>query len=167
MAKGPIYLLVATYPSKDAAEADYEAVWKLHHTGRIGDLRRRGRHARRRRQDPRPQAREDHAARRLDGHRRGRGDRPGVPSGDDRHCAAVGAWPAVWSPTWEGHVAQAGARTSASISSPGRRRWWSSARSSSRTCSATPCTSAERVEEHEIQADAGVLEDTIKDAGAD
>ena len=28
-------------------------------------------------------------------------------------------------------------------------------------------TSAERVEEHEIQADAGVLEDTIKDAGAD
>jgi uncharacterized membrane protein len=28
-------------------------------------------------------------------------------------------------------------------------------------------TKAERVEEHEITADAGVLEDTIKDAGAD
>jgi uncharacterized membrane protein len=35
-AQGPIYLLVATYPNQDAAEADYEAIWKLHHTGRVG-----------------------------------------------------------------------------------------------------------------------------------
>jgi uncharacterized membrane protein len=34
--KGPIYLLVATYPNADAAEADYESVWKLHHAGTIG-----------------------------------------------------------------------------------------------------------------------------------
>ncbi len=34
--KDPIYLLVATYPSKEAAEADYESIWKLHHTGRVG-----------------------------------------------------------------------------------------------------------------------------------
>jgi uncharacterized membrane protein len=34
--KGPIYLLVATYPNKDSAEADYESIWKLHHTGRVG-----------------------------------------------------------------------------------------------------------------------------------
>jgi uncharacterized membrane protein len=36
MAEGPVYLLVATYSNEDQAHADYESVKALHHTGVVG-----------------------------------------------------------------------------------------------------------------------------------
>jgi uncharacterized membrane protein len=166
MAKGPIYLLVATYPNDDAARADYEAVWKLHHTGRVGTY------------DAALVTRD--AKGKVHIHKREKPTQHGAWTG-----IGVGAVVGLVFPPAIIATAAAGGLAGGLIAhlSKGMSRkqvkdigeHLESGQAALvvigpevlKDVLGDAVTSAERVEEHVIEADAGVLEATIKDPGAD
>jgi uncharacterized membrane protein len=164
--RGPIYLLVATYPNEDAAQADYESVWKLHHTGRLGTY------------DAAVVTRD--AEGKVHVHKREKTTQHGAWTG-----IGVGAVLGLVFPPAIIVTAAAGGLAGGLVG----HLWKGMSRKQMHDLGeqldsgqaalvvigpevlkdvlGDAVTSAERVEEHEIQADAGVLEDTIKDADAD
>ena len=164
--KGPIYLLVATYPNKDAAEADYESVWKLHHTGRVGTY------------DAAVVTRD--AEGKVHVHKREKTTQHGAWTGIGVGAvlglvfppaiivtAAVGGLAGgLVGHLWKGMSRKQMHDLGEQLDS-GQAALVVIGPEILKDVLGDAVTSAERVEEHEIQADAGVLEDTIKDAGAD
>ena len=165
-AKGPIYLLVATYPNKDSAEADYEAIWKLHHTGRVGTY------------DAALVTRDDNG--KIHIHKREKPTQHGAWTG-----VGVGALVGLVFPPAMIVTAAAGGLAGGLVAhlekgmsrkqvkdvgehlESGQAALVVIGPEMLKEVLGDAVQSAERVEEHEIQADAGVLEDTIKNAGTD
>jgi uncharacterized membrane protein len=164
--KGPIYLLVATYPNEDAAEADYEAIWKLHHTGVVGTY------------DAALVTRDEKG--KIHIHKREKPTQHGAWTG-----VGVGALIGLVFPPGMIVTAAAGGLAGGLIAhlekgmsrkqvkdigdhlESGQAALVVIGPGLLKEVLGDAVQSAERVEEHEIQADAGVLEETIKDAGAD
>jgi uncharacterized membrane protein len=162
--KGPIYLLVATYPNKDAAEADYEAVWKLHHTGHVGAY------------DAAVVTRD--AGGKVHVHKREKTTQHGAwtgigvgavlglvfPPAIIATAAAGGLAGGLVGHLWKGMSRKQMHDLGEQLDS-GQAALVVIGPEILRDVLGDAVTKAERVEQHEIQADAGVLEDTIKDAG--
>jgi uncharacterized membrane protein len=164
--EGPIYLLVATYPNKDAAEADYESVWKLHHTGRLGAY------------DAAVVTRDDKG--KVHVHKREKTTQHGAWTG-----VGVGAVLGLVFPPAIIATAAAGGLAGGLVG----HLWKGMSRKQMHDLGehldsgqaalvvigpeilkdvlGDAVTQAERVEQHEIRAEAGVLEDAIKDAAED
>ncbi len=164
--KGPIYLLVATYPNRDAAEADYEAVWKLHHTGRVGTY------------DAAVVTRD--AEGKVHVHKREKTTQHGAWTGIGVGAvlglvfppsiiatAAIGGLAGgLVGHLWKGMSRKQMHDLGEQLDS-GQAALVVIGPELLKDVLGDAVTKAERVEQHEITADAGVLEDTIKGAGED
>jgi len=164
--KGPIYLLVATYPNADAAEADYESVWKLHHTGNLGAY------------DAAVVTRDTEG--KIHIHKREKPTQHGAWTGVGVGAviglvfppaiiatAAVGGLAGGLIAHLEKGMSRKQVRDIGEHLESGQAALVVIGPELLKDVLGDAVTSAERVEEHEIQADAGVLEDHLKDAGTD
>jgi uncharacterized membrane protein len=166
MAKGPIYLLIATYPNKDAAEADYKSIWMLHHQGHVGTY------------DAAVVTRDDEGKVHI--HKREKPTQHGAWTG-----IGVGAVVGLVFPPALIATAAAGGLAGGLIAhlekgmsrkqvkeigehlESGQAALVVIGPELLKDVLGDAVKSAQRVEEHEIQADAGVLEETLKDAGTE
>ena len=90
MSDNPVFVYAAVYADRAAADADYDSLLDAARRRPGRHLRRRADVQGRRRQGPCHQAREAHAARRLDGRRRRRAGGDSLSAGDSG-SAVVGA----------------------------------------------------------------------------
>jgi len=155
----------ATYPNDDAARGDYEAIWKLHHTGRVGAY------------DAALVTRDE--AGKVHIHKREKTTQHGAWTGIGVGAVIGLVFPPAIIATAAvgglaggliGHLEKGMSRRQVTELTEhlesGQAALVVIGPELLKDVLGDALQSAERVEEHEIQADAGVLEDHLKDAEA-